>query len=222
MLNCIWYPFSKYMTTLVLTILSPFDYEFGGKGRAYFTGDRPHFDLDEAQAREELKFLVSPQSIHLDYFYLDEYQQGYNELMDEVNREGANYDYIEGAVTHGVSTQEESVISYEVYDIPVGLPGEPLVPIEEKAPELGQSGMPPVEPNIYDEDSDEATVFLTADGEKIEIGGVDSPNIVDAANLNKRAQLEKLTSIEIKNMATEKGIRFIGKARTIDALMNHE
>jgi hypothetical protein len=210
------------MTTLVLTILSPFDYEFGGKGRAYFTGDRPHFDLDDAQAREELKFLVSPQSIHLDYFYLDEYQQGYNELMDEVNREGANYDYIEGAVTHGVSTQEESVISYEVYDIPVGLPGEPLVPIEEKAPELGESGMPPVEPEIYNEDDDDTTVFLTADGKEIEVSTVNSPNLINAANLDRRAQLEKLTSNEIKDIAVEKGIRFIGKARTIDALMNLE
>lgn len=210
------------MTTLVLTILSPFDYEFGGKSRAYFTGDRPHFDLNDAQAKEELKFLVSPQSIHLDYFYLDEYQQGYKELMDEVNREGANYDYIEGEVTHGVSTQEESVISYEVYNIPVGLPGEPLVPIEEKAPELGESGMPPVEPEIYDEVNGEATVFLTADGKEIEVSTVNSPNLVDAANLNRRAQLEKLTSNEIKDIAVEKGIRFIGKARTIDALMNLE
>lgn len=210
------------MTTLVLTILSPFDYEFGGKSRAYFTGDRPHFDLNDVQAKEELKFLVSPQSIHLDYFYLDEYQQGYKELMDEVNREGANYDYIEGAVTHGVSTQEESVISYEVHDIPVGLPGEPLVPIEEKAPELGESGMPPVEPEIYNEDDDEATVFLTADGEKIEVSTVNSPNLINAANLDRRAQLEKLTSNEIKDIAVEKGIRFIGKARTIDALMNLE
>ena len=210
------------MTTLVLTILSPFDYEFGGKSRAYFTGDRPHFDLNDAQAKEELKFLVSPQSIHLDYFYLDEYQQGYKELMDEVNREGANYDYIEGEVTHGVSTQEESVISYEVYNIPVGLPGEPLVPIEEKAPELGESGMPPVEPEIYYEDNGEATVFLTADGKEIEVSTVNSPNLIDAANLNRRAQLEKLTSNEIKDIAVEKGIRFIGKARTIDALMNLE
>lgn len=210
------------MTTLVLTILSPFDYEFGGKSRAYFTGDRPHFDLNDAQAKEELKFLVSPQSIHLDYFYLDEYQQGYKELMDEVNREGANYDYIEGEVTHGVSTQEESVISYEVYNIPVGLPGEPLVPIEEKAPELGESGMPPVEPEIYDEDNGEATVFLTADGKEIEVSTVNSPNLVDATNLNRRAQLEKLTSNEIKDIAVEKGIRFIGKARTIDVLMNLE
>jgi hypothetical protein len=210
------------MTTLVLTILSPFDYEFGGKSRAYFTGDRPHFDLNDAQAKEELKFLVSPQSIHLDYFYLDEYQQGYKELMDEVNREGANYDYIEGAVTHGVSTQEESFISYEVYDIPVGLPGEPLVPIEEKAPELGESGMPPVEPEIYNEDDDEATVFLTADGKEIEVSTVNSPTLINAANLDRRAQLEKLTSNEIKDIAVEKGIRFIGKARTIDALMNLE
>ena len=210
------------MTKLVLTILSPFDYEFGGKSRAYFTGDRPHFDLNNVQAKEELKFLVSPQSIHLDYFYLDEYQQGYKELMDEVNREGANYDYIEGEVTHGVSTQEESVISYEVHDIPVGLPGEPLVPIEEKAPELGESGMPPVEPEIYDEDDDEATVFLTADGEKIEVSTVNSPNLIDAANLDRRAQLERLTSDKIKDIAIEKGIRFIGKARTIDVLMNLE
>jgi hypothetical protein len=210
------------MTTLVLTILSPFDYEFGGKNRAYFTGDRPHFDLNDVQAKEELKFLVSPQSIHLDYFYLDEYQQGYKELMDEVNREGANYDYIEGEVTHGVSTQEESLISYEVYDIPVGLPGEPLVPIEEKAPELGESGMPPVEPDIYDEDDDGATVFLTADGKEIEVSTVNSPTLINAANLDRRAQLEKLTSNEIKDIAVEKGIRFIGKARTIDALMNLE
>ena len=210
------------MTTLVLTILSPFDYEFGGKSRAYFTGDRPHFDLNNVQAKEELKFLVSPQSIHLDYFYLDEYQQGYKELMDEVNREGANYDYIEGEVTHGVSTQEESLISYEVYDIPVGLPGEPLVPIEEKAPELGESGMPPVEPDIYDEDDDGATVFLTADGKEIEVSTVNSPALINAANLDKRAQLEKLTSDKIKDIAVEKGIRFIGKARTIDALMNLE
>jgi hypothetical protein len=210
------------MTTLVLTILSPFDYEFGGKSRAYFTGDRPHFDLNDAQAKEELKFLVSPQSIHLDYFYLDEYQQGYKELMDEVNREGANYDYIEGAVTHGVSTQEESFISYEVYDIPVGLPGEPLVPIEEKAPELGESGMPPVEPEIYNEDDDDTTVFLTADGKEIEVSTVNSPTLINAANLDRRAQLEKLTSNEIKDIAVEKGIRFIGKARTIDALMNLE
>jgi len=210
------------MTTLVLTILSPFDYEFGGKNRAYFTGDRPHFDLNDVQAKEELKFLVSPQSIHLDYFYLDEYQQGYKELMDEVNREGANYDYIEGEVTHGVSTQEESLISYEVYDIPVGLPGEPLVPIEEKAPELGESGMPPVEPDIYDEDDDGATVFLTADGKEIEVSTVNSPALINAANLDKRAQLEKLTSDKIKDIAVEKGIRFIGKARTIDALMNLE
>lgn len=222
MLSCTLYPFSKYMTTLILTILSPFDYEFGGKSRAYFTGDRPHFDLNDAQAKEELKFLVSPQSIHLDYFYLDEYQQGYKELMDEVNREGANYDYIEGEVTHGVSTQEESVINYEVYNIPVGLPGEPLVPIEEKAPELGESGMPPVEPEIYDEDNDGATVFLTADGKEIEVSTVNSPNLIDAANLDKRAQLEKLTSNEIKDIAVEKGIRFIGKARTIDVLMNLE
>jgi hypothetical protein len=221
-LSCTLYPFSKYMTTLILTILSPFDYEFGGKSRAYFTGDRPHFDLNDAQAKEELKFLVSPQSIHLDYFYLDEYQQGYKELMDEVNREGANYDYIEGEVTHGVSTQEESVINYEVYNIPVGLPGEPLVPIEEKAPELGESGMPPVEPEIYDEDNDGATVFLTADGKEIEVSTVNSPNLIDAANLDKRAQLEKLTSNEIKDIAVEKGIRFIGKARTIDVLMNLE
>ena len=210
------------MTTLVLTILSPFDYEFGGKSRAYFTGDRPHFDLNDVQAKEELKFLVSPQSIHLDYFYLDEYQQGYKELMDEVNREGANYDYIEGEVTHGVSTQEESAISYEVYDIPVGLPGEPLVPIEEKAPELGESGMPPVEPDIYDEDDDGATVFLTADGKEIEVSTVNSPALINAANLDRRAQLEKLTSDKIKDIAVEKGIRFIGKARTIDALMNLE
>lgn len=210
------------MTTLVLTILSPFDYEFGGKNRAYFTGDRPHFDLNDAQAKEELKFLVSPQSIHLDYFYLDEYQQGYKELMDEVNREGANYDYIEGEVTHGVSTQEESFISYEVYDIPVGLPGEPLVPIEEKAPELGESGMPPVEPEIYNEDDDDTTVFLTADGKEIEVSTVNSPTLINAANLDRRAQLEKLTSNEIKDIAVEKGIRFIGKARTIDALMNLE
>lgn len=210
------------MTTLVLTILSPFDYEFGGKSRAYFTGDRPHFDLNDAQAKEELKFLVSPQSIHLDYFYLDEYQQGYKELMDEVNREGANYDYIEGAVTHGVSTQEESFISYEVYDIPVGLPGEPLVPIEEKAPELGESGMPPVEPEIYNEDDDDTTVFLTADGKEIEVSTVNSPTLINAANLDRRAQLEKLTSDKIKDIAVEKGIRFIGKARTIDALMNLE
>lgn len=210
------------MTTLVLTILSPFDYEFGGKNRAYFTGDRPHFDLNDVQAKEELKFLVSPQSIHLDYFYLDEYQQGYKELMDEVNREGANYDYIEGAVTHGVSTQEESFISYEVYDIPVGLPGEPLVPIEEKAPELGESGMPPVEPEIYNEDDDDTTVFLTADGKEIEVSTVNSPTLINAANLDRRAQLEKLTSNEIKDIAVEKGIRFIGKARTIDALMNLE
>ena len=210
------------MTTLVLTILSPFDYEFGGKNRAYFTGDRPHFDLNDAQAKEELKFLVSPQSIHLDYFYLDEYQQGYKELMDEVNREGANYDYIEGEVTHGVSTQEESFISYEVYDIPVGLPGEPLVPIEEKAPELGESGMPPVEPEIYNEDDDDTTVFLTADGKEIEVSTVNSPTLINAANLDRRAQLEKLTSDEIKDIAVEKGIRFIGKARTIDALMNLE
>lgn len=210
------------MTTLVLTILSPFDYEFGGKSRAYFTGDRPHFDLNDVQAKEELKFLVSPQSIHLDYFYLDEYQQGYKELMDEVNREGANYDYIEGEVTHGVSTQEESFISYEVYDIPVGLPGEPLVPIEEKAPELGESGMPPVEPDIYNEDDNGATVFLTADGKEIEVSTVNSPALINAANLDKRAQLEKLTSNEIKDIAVEKGIRFIGKARTIDALMNLE
>jgi hypothetical protein len=210
------------MTTLVLTILSPFDYEFGGKSRAYFTGDRPHFDLNDVQAKEELKFLVSPQSIHLDYFYLDEYQQGYKELMDEVNREGANYDYIEGEVTHGVSTQEESFISYEVYDIPVGLPGEPLVPIEEKAPELGESGMPPVEPEIYNEDDDETTVFLTADGKEIEVSTVNSPTLINAANLDRRAQLEKLTSNENKDIAVEKGIRFIGKARTIDALMNLE
>ena len=210
------------MTTLVLTILSPFDYEFGGKNRAYFTGDRPHFDLNNVQAKEELKFLVSPQSIHLDYFYLDEYQQGYKELMDEVNREGANYDYIEGEVTHGVSTQEESFISYEVYDIPVGLPGEPLVPIEEKAPELGESGMPPVEPEIYNEDDDDTTVFLTADGKEIEVSTVNSPTLINAANLDRRAQLEKLTSNEIKDIAVEKGIRFIGKARTIDALMNLE
>jgi hypothetical protein len=210
------------MTTLVLTILSPFDYEFGGKNRAYFTGDRPHFDLNDVQAKEELKFLVSPQSIHLDYFYLDEYQQGYKELMDEVNREGANYDYIEGAVTHGVSTQEESFISYEVYDIPVGLPGEPLVPIEEKAPELGESGMPPVEPEIYNEDDDDTTVFLTADGKEIEVSTVNSPTLINAANLDRRAQLEKLTSNEIKDIAVEKGIRSIGKARTIDALMNLE
>ena len=210
------------MTTLVLTILSPFDYEFGGKNRAYFTGDRPHFDLNDVQAKEELKFLVSPQSIHLDYFYLDEYQQGYKELMDEVNREGANYDYIEGEVTHGVSTQEESFISYEVYDIPVGLPGEPLVPIEEKAPELGESGMPPVEPDIYNEDDNGATVFLTADGKEIEVSTVNSPTLINAANLDRRAQLEKLTSNEIKDIAVEKGIRFIGKARTIDALMNLE
>ena len=210
------------MTTLVLTILSPFDYEFGGKNRAYFTGDRPHFDLNDVQAKEELKFLVSPQSIHLDYFYLDEYQQGYKELMDEVNREGANYDYIEGEVTHGVSTQEESFISYEVYDIPVGLPGEPLVPIEEKAPELGESGMPPVEPEIYNEDNDDTTVFLTADGKEIEVSTVNSPTLINAANLDRRAQLEKLTSDKIKDIAVEKGIRFIGKARTIDALMNLE
>jgi hypothetical protein len=210
------------MTTLVLTILSPFDYEFGGKNRAYFTGDRPHFDLNDVQAKEELKFLVSPQSIHLDYFYLDEYQQGYKELMDEVNREGANYDYIEGEVTHGVSTQEESLISYEVYDIPVGLPGEPLVPIEEKAPELGESGMPPVEPEIYNEDDDDTTVFLTADGKEIEVSTVNSPTLINAANLDRRAQLEKLTSDKIKDIAVEKGIRFIGKARTIDALMNLE
>jgi hypothetical protein len=210
------------MTTLVLTILSPFDYEFGGKNRAYFTGDRPHFDLNDVQAKEELKFLVSPQSIHLDYFYLDEYQQGYKELMDEVNREGANYDYIEGEVTHGVSTQEESFISYEVYDIPVGLPGEPLVPIEEKAPELGESGMPPVEPEIYNEDDDDTTVFLTADGKEIEVSTVNSPTLINAANLDRRAQLEKLTSDKIKDIAVEKGIRFIGKARTIDALMNLE
>jgi hypothetical protein len=210
------------MTTLVLTILSPFDYEFGGKSRAYFTGDRPHFDLNNVQAKEELKFLVSPQSIHLDYFYLDEYQQGYKELMDEVNREGANYDYIEGEVIHGVSTQEKSVISYEVYDIPVGLPGEPLVPIEEKAPELGESGMPPVEPEIYDEDDNETTVFLTADGKEIEVSTVNSPTLINAANLDRRAQLEKLTSDKIKDIAVEKGIRFIGKARTIDALMNLE
>jgi hypothetical protein len=210
------------MTTLVLTILSPFDYEFGGKNRAYFTGDRPHFDLNDVQAKEELKFLVSPQSIHLDYFYIDEYQQGYKELMDEVNREGANYDYIEGEVTHGVSTQEESFISYEVYDIPVGLPGEPLVPIEEKAPELGESGMPPVEPEIYNEDDDDTTVFLTADGKEIEVSTVNSPTLINAANLDRRAQLEKLTSNEIKDIAVEKGIRFIGKARTIDALMNLE
>ena len=210
------------MTTLVLTILSPFDYEFGGKSRAYFTGDRPHFDLNDVQAKEELKFLVSPQSIHLDYFYLDEYQQGYKELMDEVNREGANYDYIEGEVTHGVSTQEESFINYEVYDIPVGLPGEPLVPIEEKAPELGESGMPPVEPDIYNEDDNGATVFLTADGKEIEVSTVNSPALINAANLDKRAQLEKLTSDKIKDIAVEKGIRFIGKARTIDALMNLE
>jgi hypothetical protein len=210
------------MTTLVLTILSPFDYEFGGKSRAYFTGDRPHFDLNDVQAKEELKFLVSPQSIHLDYFYLDEYQQGYKELMDEVNREGANYDYIEGEVTHGVSTQEESFISYEVYDIPVGLPGEPLVPIEEKAPELGESGMPPVEPEIYNEDDDDTTVFLTADGKEIEVSTVNSPTLINVANLDRRAQLEKLTSDKIKDIAVEKGIRFIGKARTIDALMNLE
>jgi hypothetical protein len=142
--------------------------------------------------------------------------------MDEVNREGANYDYIEGEVTHGVSTQEESLISYEVYDIPVGLPGEPLVPIEEKAPELGESGMPPVEPEIYNEDDDDTTVFLTADGKEIEVSTVNSPTLINAANLDRRAQLEKLTSNEIKDIAVEKGIRFIGKARTIDALMNLE
>jgi hypothetical protein len=104
----------------------------------------------------------------------------------------------------------------------VGLPGEPLVPIEEKAPELGESGMPPVEPKIYDEDDDEATVFLTADGKEIEVSTVNSPNLIDAANLDRRAQLEKLTSNEIKDIAVEKGIRFIGKARTIDVLMNLE
>jgi hypothetical protein len=142
--------------------------------------------------------------------------------MDEVNREGANYDYIEGEVTHGVSTQEESFISYEVYDIPVGLPGEPLVPIEEKAPELGESGMPPVEPEIYNEDDDDTTVFLTADGKEIEVSTVNSPTLINAANLDRRAQLEKLTSDKIKDIAVEKGIRFIGKARTIDALMNLE
>jgi hypothetical protein len=46
--------------------------------------------------------------------------------------------------------------------------------------------------------------------------------IGNAANLDRRAQLEKLTSNEIKDIAVEKGIRFIGKARTIDALMNLE
>jgi hypothetical protein len=82
--------------------------------------------------------------------------------------------------------------------------------------------MPPVEPEIYDEDDDETTVFLTADGKEIEVSTVNSPNFFDAANLDRRAQLEKLTSDKIKDIAVEKGIRFIGKARTIDALMNLE
>jgi hypothetical protein len=136
----------SYMSIIGLTILSPFNYQYGDRLVYVECGDRLHFDITIPAQKQELVFLVRPHSQYRDMIFLDRSYAGVAELIEEVEgKRDYEPDYIE----------KQEVKKPEILtSIPYGTEGYPaLEPEMEVMPENHIAGIPLAEfdiPNLGD------------------------------------------------------------------------
>jgi hypothetical protein len=138
------------MTIIGVTVLSPFNYQYGNRTVYVECGDRLHFDISKPEEKRELEFLVRPFSDYEGMVFIDKSYPGVAELLEEVN---GKKDY-EPSYLEKEAVKQPLILT----EIPYGTEGYPaLDPDMEVTPDKQVGGVLLAElevPNVADNSRD--------------------------------------------------------------------